>query len=175
MNQVTAMLAVKSKWDIKKDIVINEAIDEWIKVKEDPKMMLFLGLYWGEGSKSFKSCAIQIVNNDPGVLKLSLDIFNEYSPFTNKDIYIRCYPDQNLDECTKYWSKILGTSVKAVIRKEIGTCRKPTSKYGTCTIRFSDWKFRYKIITWLDLLRQSIVGDDTKHITDYHTHYRSVA
>lgn len=80
-------------------------------------------------------------------------------------------------EAKKYWELIFGYTTKVKHRKENGKGRKPTSKYGTCSISVSDWKLRYKIIIWLDLLRKESIGNiNSSHITGFHKHYtRSVA
>ena len=79
-------IAGKTKWDVRKRCVIDEAKGEWNKIKTDPEIMGFLGLYWGEGSKRQKT--ISIVNNDPGIIKVALDVFHMLTPDCKIVLYI---------------------------------------------------------------------------------------
>lgn len=162
-----------SVWKYRRLLVINEAIKEWSNYKDNCQILLFLGLYWGEGTKSINCSQVSIVNNDPGVLKTAFDIIKVLSN-KNIEIKIRCYPDVDLEESKKYWESIFGYVTNIKYRKENGKRRKPTSKYGTCTISVSDWELRYKIITWLDLLRKEKLPDtNVLHITDFHGYYKN--
>ena len=75
-------------------------------------LMLGLGVYIGEGSKSFG--ITKIVNSNPGIIKLCLKWFKEVFGVTDKNFRIRIhlYPDNNLQETLRFWSRELKISLK---------------------------------------------------------------
>lgn len=99
-----------------------------------------LGLYIGEGSKSYET--IRIINSDPGVIKLALKWFRETCGVENKNvsIAIHLYPDNNVGQCLRYWSKITKLPLKNFGKTQIDTrMNKSTLKrrklpYGTAHI-----------------------------------------
>lgn len=68
--------------------------------------LLGLGVYIGEGTKSFDS--IRLANADPMVIKLAIKWFKEVIGISNENISIRLhlYPDNNEQTCIKYWRNI---------------------------------------------------------------------
>ena len=150
-----ATTANKTKWNNKRSQVVEEAIKQWPKIKKDPRLMGFLGLYWGEGGK--RNGVIQVVNNDPGIIKFCFNFIKEN--VDNKiEVVIRCYPEQDETEIQEYWSRLLKTEVKTKEKKWLGKKRKCWSEYGICYARTSDWKFYLKIITWIGLWRAEITN-----------------
>ncbi len=67
--------------------------------------MLGLGLYLGEGSKSYE--IIRIINSDPKIIKLAVKWFKNTCGLSSKNITIaiHLYPDNDEKECLTYWSK----------------------------------------------------------------------
>lgn len=74
--------------------------------------MLGLGLYLGEGAKTTES--IRIANSDPAVIRLGVKWLKEICGLTDANFSIRLhlYPDNKLEECTRYWQKVTGLSKK---------------------------------------------------------------
>ena len=168
LNSIIGAEGQKNKWKIKKLEVIKEAKDEWMDVRKNSDLMSFINLYWAEGDKSNKSCRVGVVNNDPGVIKCCL---NHFKKLTNKKLHVivRCYPDLDVEKCENFWNKITGLPIEIMVRKEIGKYRKPTSKYGTCTVKFNDWPVRYKIMTWIKCFREELCGkEEFEHIEEFH-------
>lgn len=121
-------------------------------------MLGFLGLYWGEGLR--RSSMVGITNNDPGIIKSVLMIFNKYCPKKPKDIRIKCYPEHDKSQCKAFWERILGEQVKIEDKNWVTNNRRYYSKYGLCVVRFSQFEFRWRILTWIDLWRKSLLGAD---------------
>jgi len=67
--------------------------------------MLGLGIYIGEGGKT--NGITRIINSDPRVIKLMIKWLKVSFGVDRKQIKIRLYiyPDNQEDECIKYWSK----------------------------------------------------------------------
>lgn len=68
--------------------------------------LLGLGLYLGEGSKTFD--IIRIINSDPNVIKLAIRWFKDICKLENDNITIaiHIYPDNNELECKTFWEKV---------------------------------------------------------------------
>lgn len=148
-------LANAASWERRKQEISNQAEAEWCNVKQDPKMMGFLGIYWGEGTK--RSSSIGIVNNDPGIISIAVDVFRALSPNAKLDAVVRCYPDHDKLACEKYWSDLLLLDVRVVDKKWAGSGTRHYSTWGLCSIRFSNWVVRAKILTWIRLWREEAI------------------
>ncbi len=95
-------------------------------------MMLGLGIYIGEGGKSFD--ITKITNSDPKIIKFSIKWFMKSFGISMKQFKIRLhiYPDNNEKECIEYWSKYTGvpttqffkTSIDRRTNKKISNTRK---------------------------------------------------
>lgn len=81
--------------------------------------LLGLGIYIGEGTKSYDS--IRLANADPMVIKLTLKWFKEIIGVSNKNILIRLhlYPDNNEKVCIKYWKDITELPLKSFYKTYI--------------------------------------------------------
>lgn len=83
--------------------------------------LLGLGLYIGEGSKSYET--IRIINSDPEVIKLGVKWFKEVCGLKNENITIavHLYPDNDVNECLKFWSRVSGLPLKNFRKTQIDT------------------------------------------------------
>ena len=145
----------KKHWFNKRLEIIKQAKEEWYQIKSDPQYNLFLGLYWGEGNK--RNGSVGVVNNDPGIIKFCYDFIKKNTD-NSIEVIIRCYPEQNHNECGAFWEELLKTKIRIKEKKWLGKTRRCWSENGICTIRTSDWKFYLKIITWIGLWRSEITG-----------------
>jgi hypothetical protein len=152
----------KTLWDINKKIVREEASKEWEIIKINPELMGFLGLYWGEGSKlngGKDTSAICITNSDPQIIKFCAKMFRKLDPNAKLVARVTCYQDQDLKQCETIWKNATLVPIKITI-KESKRWSKSThggrSKYGTCYLKFNNWKIFNKIIKWIDLWSKEI-------------------
>lgn len=150
-----ASLSNQRKWDQKKAEVRALATIDWYTIRQNPNMMGFLGLYWGEGSKANHEVAI--VNNDPGIIVAAIGCFRQLCPGAKLRILIRVYPDHDKREAESFWSSILRTDVRVIDKQWAGKLHRAHSRRGLCTVRFSDWKTKIKIMTWIDLWRKELI------------------
>lgn len=69
--------------------------------------MLGLGVYIGEGSKSFG--ITKIVNSNPKIIRLCLKWFKEVFGISNRNFRVRIhlYPDNDIKETLNFWSNVL--------------------------------------------------------------------
>ncbi len=111
------------------------------KLSKRDLWLLGLGLYIGEGNKSHETTCI--VNSDPNVIKLAVKWFKEICGLEDKNITvtIHLYPDNNIWECFKFWSKITGLPTENFRKVQIDTRTKKLKiksrklPYGTAHIR----------------------------------------
>jgi len=148
---------IKTKWNEKRQKVIEEAISEFPEIRKDPEMMLFLGLYWGEGKKTTTQMGVS--NNDPNIIRICYKIFRRLSPQKNLYIVVYCYPSHNKNICKKFWDKLLG---KSVIVKDITDQRikpldyiHPRCLWGKCSISYNHFEVYWRIMTWIKMLGDS--------------------
>lgn len=82
------------------------AVDIGVVSKRD-LLMLGLGVYIGEGSKS--AGITRIINSDPKIIRVTLRWFKEVFGLADENFRIRIhlYPDNNIDETLHFWSKEL--------------------------------------------------------------------
>jgi hypothetical protein len=142
-------------WGMKRQRIIDEAIEEWKSIRINARFMSFIGIYWGEGNK--RNGHIGVVNNDPGIIKFSYNFIKEMTK-RPIDIIIRYYPEQDKISCKQYWEKLLGTKVQIKEKRWLGKKRRCWSEFGIAYIRVSDWRLYIKIITWISLWRSEILG-----------------
>ncbi len=87
-----------------------EAIKDVGSLSKRDIMMMGLGLYIGEGSKTLG--ITRVTNSDPRIIKFCLKWFKTSFGLSKKNIRIRLhlYPDNNVEKSIKYWSKQTGIS-----------------------------------------------------------------
>ncbi len=147
------------KWATARATIITEATDEWPSVRQNPDMMAFLGIYWGEGLKS--GSITGVVNCDPGVIKLCWGCLNSLSRNAGKtqwSVVVRVYPFHDRSECSSFWYELLGVKPTLYPKEWKQGRQKLQAKYGTCTIRVHDWRLRLRLLTWFNLWRSEIIG-----------------
>ncbi|OGM99706.1 MAG: hypothetical protein A3B91_01550 [Candidatus Yanofskybacteria bacterium RIFCSPHIGHO2_02_FULL_41_29] len=102
--------------------------------------LLGLGLYIGEGTKTYEN--VRIINSDPNVVNLAIKWFKEICKVKNDNITItlHLYPDNDLKECIDFWMETTGLTLKNFRktqldrRKDKSTIRKRALPFGTAHI-----------------------------------------
>src|SRR3989339_923696 len=81
--------------------------------------MIGVGLYIGEGSKSFETA--QISNSDPDIIELAVKWFKNICGLKNDNITIvmHLYPDNNEKKCVNYWKKITDLPIKQFRKTQV--------------------------------------------------------
>lgn len=66
--------------------------------------MLGIGLYLGEGTKTHNN--VRVINSNPKIIALAIKWFCEVCGLTmgNFKIRLHLYPDNNIEECQRFWS-----------------------------------------------------------------------
>ncbi|MFH1780659.1 MAG: helix-turn-helix domain-containing protein [Candidatus Nealsonbacteria bacterium] len=74
--------------------------------------LLGIGIYLGEGSKLYEY--VRVINSDSGIIKITMRWFREICGLSDENFAPRVYtyPDNNINETIKYWSKITSVPEK---------------------------------------------------------------
>ncbi|PCI29231.1 hypothetical protein COB52_02780 [Candidatus Kaiserbacteria bacterium] len=126
--------------------------------------MLGIGLYIGEGAKTVLT---EIINADLKVIKFSIKWFVESCgvPKGNFVLNIHMYPDNNIEECLRYWSKGTGIPLSQFgkpqvdERKDKKMAKRGKLRYGTAHLRVKSIGNRQlgvflqrRIAAWMDIV-----------------------
>ncbi|OGZ78769.1 MAG: hypothetical protein A2528_01065 [Candidatus Staskawiczbacteria bacterium RIFOXYD2_FULL_37_9] len=141
----------------------NLAKKELGKITKRDLWILGIGLYLGEGSKSYEILGFS--NSDPEIIKIVISWFKKNCHLKNKHFnpYIHAYPDNDITKTMNYWSKITGIPKKqfgkTYIDKrtdKLGAKRK-TLPYGTIDLRIRSCgekefgkKLHRRIMGWIE-------------------------
>ncbi|MBI2046000.1 MAG: helix-turn-helix domain-containing protein [Parcubacteria group bacterium] len=93
--------------------------------------MLGVGLYIGEGSKTMN--LVRIINANPKVISFAIRWFKEICGLNNEHFSIRIhlYPDNNVEDCLRFWSRSSGLPRKQFQKTQIDLrTNKKISKRG---------------------------------------------
>ena len=91
------------------------------KISKRDLLMLGLGVYIGEGSKT--GGITRVVNSNPSVIRLTLRWFKEIFGLGVKNFRVRIhlYPDNDIQETLAHWSKELSIPLKQFQTSQIDT------------------------------------------------------
>jgi len=107
---------------------IRKSCKEKIGIINTRDLLMFgLGLYLGEGAKSYEN--VRIINSDERVIKLAINWLKRICGLENKNfgLEIHLYPDNNVTACLKHWSKTTGVPISQFRKTQID---KRTDKSG---------------------------------------------
>ena len=88
-------------------------------LKKRDIFMLGIGLYTGEGSKT--GDIVRIINSDSRIIKFAIRWFMEACSVKKDNFRIRLhlYPDNDIKNCLKYWSKVTSIPLSQFQRVQI--------------------------------------------------------
>lgn len=102
--------------------------------------MLGIGLYIGEGSKTYEM--IRIINSDPKVIVLAIKWLKNICHLETKNITIaiHLYPDNDLKKCLKFWKETTNLPIEQFRKTQIDKRQDKSDKkrrklpYGTAHV-----------------------------------------
>lgn len=139
------------------------------KITKRDLWILGIGLYLGEGSKSYETLGFS--NSDPEVIKIVVEWFKKNCGLKNDNFnpYIHAYPDNDIEETLTYWSKITGIPEKQFGKTYIDTrinklrVKRKTLPYGTIDLRIRSYgqkefgkRLHRKIMGWIESATKQI-------------------
>ena len=141
----------------------NLAEKELGKITERDLWLLGIGLYLGEGNKSYEH--IRFSNSDPETIKIIIAWFKKVCNLKNKNLnpFIHVYPDNNVEETINYWSKTTGIPKnqfgKTYIDKRTNKSKikRKTLPHGTLHLRIRSYgekefgrRLHRRIMGWIE-------------------------
>lgn len=165
-NKEQTVLAEKRATEIR-----NNAKKEFNILSKRKLFLSGVNLYWAEGYKKgaygSKWKSVDFANSDPKMISLMMKFFLRECKIPIEKIKAQLIAHENVDieDAVKYWSKNTGIVSANFIRTAIPTVRKSFNKrknsnltQGTLHIRINDVRFFYRVIGWIDGLKEHFEG-----------------
>ena len=162
-NKQQTVLAKQKAGKIKK-----RAKKETSKLMSNKLFIIGVSLYWGEGYKKgaygSKWKSVDFANSDPEMIQVILKFFEEICNVKKEKIKIQIIAHKNINpkEALNFWSQLT-----KIPKKQFFKISKPTKytnakrinnnlPYGTVHIRINDVKLFFRIIGWIEGLKENI-------------------
>lgn len=147
--------ANKKRWADLHESYRQEAIKEFVNLKDDPLFLAGIMLYWGEGEKTHVSHRVRLANSDPEIIRIFYLFLIKVLKIPHDKIaaWLLLYPDL-IDSVQKnFWSKATGIPIKQ-FKKSIyiqGRHPKKRLSYGVCTVIVGSRALKERMLKWLEL------------------------
>lgn len=156
--------ANKERWAKWHEEYRKEAIEEYSDLNKDTLFQAGLLLYWGEGNKKLENGTVRLSNIDPQMIKIFYKFLYKKIGVPEDKIHasLLLYPDL-IDAVSKnYWSKSTGIPLTQFKKSIYIVGRHPKKRlsFGVCTIHVNSRKIKEKIIKWLDLYKNELIGNN---------------
>jgi predicted transcriptional regulator len=138
---------------------------------KDPLFLTGVNLYWAEGYKKgaegSKWKSVDFTNADPVMIATMMRFFLKVCAVPMEKIRAQLIAHENvdIDLAVKYWIKITKISNEKFIKTCISDKRKSKNKrkisnltHGTLHIRINDVRFFFRMIGWIDGLKEYLKG-----------------
>ena len=159
-NADKGRLKMMNNYAIKRKFAYDEAMKDVSEKIKDVLLRDFINIYIGEGTKR-RDTIISIVNSDPKIIYLSLDIIKKYFLKEDKkiDLQVRYYKENNNElELLDYWKKLLNDDEKIKFSTYIQPTKKAighnnSNKFGLVTLRVNDTYAKEKLNAYMDYIK----------------------
>lgn len=141
----------------KRENYTNEAQIKFKQLIKNPLFLVGLGIYWGEGDKTDNG-RVGVINTDPELLLIVANFYRQCLGILDSNLRIGLFIYEDIDQETviKFWSEKLNIPrsqfIKVQILKSRSRLTKNKSKYGICSLYFSNTEFNVKIHEWIRLI-----------------------
>lgn len=114
------------------------------KLESRDKLILLIGIYWGEGTKS----ELNIINSDPILLKAFINFIKEIGVSKKRiKASIRIYNNINENDAISFWSNILDLNKNNFFNTEIiNGNKKGKLEFGMCRLRVEKSSKEFKLL-----------------------------
>lgn len=145
----------KKRWENLHQTYRKEAVEEFLKLKNDPLFLAGIMLYWGEGEKQPKYSAVRLSNNEPEMIRIFYLFLTKVLKISPNKItaWLLLYPDL-IDSVQKnFWSKATGISKDNFNKSIYIKGRHPTRRlsFGVCTVVVQSRALKERMLKWLEL------------------------
>ncbi len=138
-----------------------QAKKEYNQLRTDPLFVAGLSIYWGEGDKADNG-RVSVINTDTAMLQLVVRFYREIFKISEKKLRagMFLYKDLNEQRMLNHWSSALKISKRQFVKTQILTSRsiltKRKSKFGICSVYFSDTKIQVIMYEWIRLFSEEM-------------------
>jgi hypothetical protein len=108
------------------------------------KMILLMGIYWGEGTKN----ELNIINSDPMLLRAFIEFIKDFNVSRERiKASIRIYDNIDYEEALNFWSRTLGLKKESFFKPEIISNKKNGKfEFGMCRLRVEKSSKEFKLL-----------------------------
>lgn len=132
----------------------HEARELWARWRTEPRFLLGVGTYWGEGDK--RVTRLVIANSDDSFVKSWIDWCRTFVPDTRIRLEVVVHPDVEEDRARSHWEHVVGSGiavrvvrVKAWKRYDGETVRLPHGVARVFVTPSAEW--HTKMLEWIRL------------------------
>lgn len=152
---------------LRRDLISEHALLEAEKLVKDTLWCVGTALYWGEGGKTQNM--VRIANSDPAVLKTMMKYFRIICLVPEHQFRGHIHTFAHCDEiqAVKYWSRITGIPPQQFFKtykkqSSASKNKRDTLPMGTCQIYVHDTKLFFRIMAWVDFLKEFHLSNHKK-------------
>ena len=134
---------------------LHEGFRDIETVKEIDLLMLGIGLYWGEGSKTNRG-SIELSNTDPRVIRIHVLFLTSVFKFPMSKIHahVGLHSHLSIKKAERYWSKVSGIPLRqfqktSMQRSKGGKGERDRLPFGTFTVGVYDTAARIRLEGWI--------------------------
>lgn len=124
-------------------------------MKEVDLLVLGIGLYWGEGSKTNRG-SIELSNTDPRVIQIHVLFLTSVFKFPMSKVHahVGLHSHLSIEKAERYWSKISGIPLRqfqktSMQRSKGGRGERDRLPFGTFTVGVYDTAARIRLEGWI--------------------------
>ena len=153
-----------SNEQVKRQIIIDEAKKDFIRISLEELKLIGIILYLGEGGKTERGTA-RLSNSDPLIIKIMMRFFREICKVPEEKFRgnIHTFAHVDVNKTEEYWSKVSGIPKsqfhKTYIKASSASLQKRyTLPFGTFSINVCDTKLFLTIMGWIEKIKELTVG-----------------
>ena len=156
--------------DLKAQNIIKKSAEEANKLVNDKLFIAGVSLYWAEGYKKgaygSKNKNVDFTNSDPEMVKVMMKFFRKICKIKENKIKIllMAHPNINIKKTISFWSKVVKLPCSQFTKTQTAISKSSKQKrpinsllYGTIHIRIYDVAMFYKIIGWIQGLKNVLI------------------
>jgi len=149
--------------------ILNSSKKEVSNLISNKLFLTGISLYWAEGYKKgaygSKWKAVDFANSDPELIKIMVKFFRNICRVKNEKIKVQLIAHKNIDinKAVHYWSDLINVPKNQFIKTCCSINKSSKNKrnrnsltHGTVHIRINDVKLFFRIIGWIEGLKDNI-------------------
>lgn len=134
---------------------LEQGLNDILKLSDIDIMMLGLGLYWGEGSKTSRG-SIELSNTDPRIIQIHVLFLRKCLGFSVSKIHghVGLHSHLSIKKAEKYWADISGIPLSqfqktSIQKSRAGNGERDRLPFGTFSVGVYDTAARVRLEGWI--------------------------